>query len=105
MEIGCTFMERDAFIRLFKEYKDIFAWTYNDLKIFDTMIIEDVILLEQDLIPVQQKLRKMHPVVEPMVKKELNKFLATKIIFLVMHTKLGPSLNKMHMSFIRMIIQ
>ena len=34
-----------------------------------------------------QKLRKMHPTLEPTVKKELNKLLAAKIIFPVCHTQ------------------
>jgi hypothetical protein len=37
--------------------------------------------------PFQQKLRKMHPSLEPRVKEKLNKFLAAKIIFPVRHTK------------------
>ena len=35
----------------------------------------------------QQKLRKMHPTLEPIVKKELNKLLSSKIIFPVRHTQ------------------
>jgi hypothetical protein len=35
--------------------------------------------------PFQQKLRKMHPKLEPTVKKELNKLLTAKIIFPVRH--------------------
>ena len=35
--------------------------------------------------PFQQKLRKMHPKLEPMVKKELNKLLNANTIFLVRH--------------------
>jgi hypothetical protein len=34
----------------------------------------------------QQKMRKMHPSLQPQVKYELNKLLATKIIFLLRHT-------------------
>jgi hypothetical protein len=37
--------------------------------------------------PFQQKLRTMHSKFEPTVKKELNKLLTTKIIFLVRHTQ------------------
>ena len=28
--------EKVAFIKLFKEYKDVFVWSYEDLKTFDT---------------------------------------------------------------------
>ena len=61
-------------------------WTYEDLKMYDTNIIQHIIPLKEDAKPFQQKLRKMHPSLEPLVKKELNKLLTTKIIFLVRHT-------------------
>ena len=35
----------------------------------------------------QQKLRKMHPNLEPSVKKELNKLLSARIIFPIRHTQ------------------
>ena len=70
-------------MKLFKEYKDVFTWTYEYLKTYDTKIIQHVIPLKEDEKPFQQKLRKMHPSLEPLVKKELNKLLVTKIIFLV----------------------
>jgi hypothetical protein len=30
--VGCSEQEKVAFINLFKEFKDAFAWTYDDLK-------------------------------------------------------------------------
>ena len=35
--------ERGRFIKLFQQYKDIFSWTYEDLKMYDTCIIQNVI--------------------------------------------------------------
>ena len=49
-------------------------------------IIKHVIPLQEDAKPFQQKLWKMHPSLELLVKKELNKLLAAKIIFSVQHT-------------------
>jgi hypothetical protein len=40
---GCSEQERYAFIKLFKEFKDVFAWTHDDLKMFDPNIIQHVI--------------------------------------------------------------
>ena len=85
--LGCSPQEKAAFFKLFKEYKDVFAWTYGDLKKFDTSVMQHVIPLEKDVRPHQQKLRKMHPSLEPLVKKELKKMLDAKIIFLVRHTR------------------
>ena len=36
---NCTVAEREVFIRLFKEYKDVFMWTYEYLKTYDMEII------------------------------------------------------------------
>jgi hypothetical protein len=36
--LGCTPTERIYFINLLKKHKDIFAWTYNYLKIYDTYV-------------------------------------------------------------------
>ena len=78
---NCTPAEKATFMKLFREYKDIFAWTYEDLKTYDMKIIQHVIPLKENVKPFQQKLRKMHPSLESLVKKELNKLLTAKIIF------------------------
>ena len=59
--IGCSQQEKDAFIKLFKQFKDVFAWTYDKLKTFDPNIIQHVIPMKPQTLPFQQKLRKMHP--------------------------------------------
>lgn len=35
----CTEKEKHAFIKLFKKYQDVFAWSDDDLKTYDTKII------------------------------------------------------------------
>jgi hypothetical protein len=72
---------------LFKEFKDVFAWTYDGLKNFDPNIIQHVIPMKPQTLPFQQKLRKTHPKLEPTVKKELNKLLNAKIIFPIRSTQ------------------
>ena len=42
--------------------------------------------MKVDAKPFQQKLQKMNPSLEPLVKEELSKLLATKTIFPVHHT-------------------
>ena len=78
---NCTHAERTTFMKLFREFKDVFVWTYEDLQTYETKIIQHIIPLKEDAKPFQQKLRKMHPSLEPLVKKELKKLLVTKIIF------------------------
>ena len=65
----------------------MFSWMYDDLKTFDLNIIQHVIPMKPQTQPFLQKLRKMHPKLETIVKKELNKLLTAKIIFLVRHTQ------------------
>ena len=48
---NCTSAEKAAFMKLFKEYRDIFAWTYEDLKTYDTKIIQHVIPLKENAKP------------------------------------------------------
>jgi hypothetical protein len=84
---GCSEQEHSSFIKLFKEFKDVFSWTYDDLKTFDPNIIQHVIPMKPKTQPFQWKMRKMHPKLEPTVKKELNKLLNAKIIFPVRHTQ------------------
>jgi hypothetical protein len=79
--------ERQAFIKLFNKYKDIFAWTYDDLKSYDTNIIQHIIPMKPQIKPFQHKLRKMHPSLEPQVKANLNKLLATRTLFPIRHTQ------------------
>ena len=38
-------------MKLFREYKDVFAWTYEDLKTYDTKIIQHVIQLKENAKP------------------------------------------------------
>jgi hypothetical protein len=54
----CSLEERQAFIKLFKEYKDIFTWTYDDLKTYNTKIIQHVIPMKPQTKPFQQKNEK-----------------------------------------------
>ena len=41
--VQCSDEEKFSFIKLFKEYKDVFSWSYEDLKTFDTQIMQHVI--------------------------------------------------------------
>ena len=73
-------------MKLFKEYKYVFMWTYEYLKTYDMNIIQHVIPLKEDEKTFKQRLGKMHPSLDLLVKKELNNILAAKIIFPVRHT-------------------
>lgn len=71
----CTPQECKTFIHLFKHYCDVFAWTYEELKIYDTQIIHHVILIKEGAKPFEKKLREFQPTLEPLIQKELRKLL------------------------------
>lgn len=64
----------------------MFAWTYNDLKTYSTCIIQHVIPIKEGTKLFQQKLRKILPMLEPLIQKELGKLLDAQIIFKVRHS-------------------
>jgi ribonuclease HI len=61
------------YIELFKEYSDIFAWSYEDLKAYDTSIIQHRIPIKEDHKPFRQKLRRINPKLLPLIEKEIKK--------------------------------
>jgi hypothetical protein len=78
--------EMKAYLKLFRQYQDVFAWSYKDLKMYDTHIIQHTIPLKPEMKPFQQKLRKYHPSLEPLMYQELRKLLDANIIFQVRHS-------------------
>ena len=53
---NCTHVDRTTFMKLFREFKDVFAWTYEDLKTYNMNIIQHIIPLKEDAKPFQHKL-------------------------------------------------
>ena len=67
--ISCSPNEEKDLVKLCKEYKDVFAWTCDDLKTFNTTIMQHKIPMKPNIKPYEHKLRKMHSSLEPFVKK------------------------------------
>ena len=49
----CTSNEKMAFLKLFNEFKNVFAWSYDDMKTFNTQIIQHVIPMKPQSKPFQ----------------------------------------------------
>jgi hypothetical protein len=81
--------ERKSYLKLFRQYQDVFAWSYKDLKMYDTRIIQHTIPLKPEMKPFQQNLWKYHPSLEPLMYQELRKLLDARIIFQVRTFCLG----------------
>jgi hypothetical protein len=71
---------KERYVKLIKEFPDVFSWSYDDLKFYDTSIIQHVILIKEDHKPFKQKLRRINPLLLPLIEKEVKKLFEAKII-------------------------
>lgn len=78
---------RDRYIKLMKEFHDVFAWTYDDLKVYDPDVIHHTIPVQKNAKPFKQKLRRMNPLLLPLIEKEVNKLFDAKIIISLRFSK------------------
>ncbi|KAK5811290.1 hypothetical protein PVK06_026618 [Gossypium arboreum] len=67
-----TEMKRDL-IELLQEFKDVFAWSYQDMPGLDTDIVVHRLPIKEECNPVQQKLQRMRPDVLLKIKEEVRK--------------------------------
>ena len=74
----------------------MFEWTYDDLNNFYPSIIHHNIPLNPDINPYQQKLKKMHRILDPSIKKELDKLLNARIVFPVRYTQWISNFSPVH---------
>ena len=67
--------EINEYIQLFKEFHDIFAWSYEEMPGIDPRIVKHEIKTYPDAKTVQQCLRAMNPRKTPDIKAEIEKLL------------------------------
>jgi hypothetical protein len=72
--------QRAEYTKLLRDFSNVFAWTYEDLKTFDTSFIEQKIPLKEEAKPFKQKLRQINPMLLPVMEKEVKKLLDAQII-------------------------
>ncbi|XP_073224460.1 uncharacterized protein [Cicer arietinum] len=71
-----TILKKEVYhklIQLLHEYKDVFAWSYQDMPGLDTSIVEHKLSLKPDSSPVKQKLRRMKPDMSLKIRDEIQK--------------------------------
>ena len=81
------FSQKQKYIALFKEFIDVFSWSYEDLKAYDTSIIQHKIPIKEDQKPFKQKLRRINIVLMPLIEKEFKKMYDAKIIVPLRYSK------------------
>ena len=55
-----TLFKKDALVALLIEFKEVFAWSYEDMLGIDTDIVQHCIPTDPTMKPVKQKLRRMN---------------------------------------------
>jgi ribonuclease HI len=79
--------QRLEYVELLKEFVDVFAWTYEDLRTYNTSIIEHKIPLKEETKPFRKKLRQINPMLLPIMEKEVKKLLDAKIIIPLIYSE------------------
>ena len=78
---------KEKYVNLLKQYSNVFAWSYDDLKVYDTSVIRHTIPLKENEKPFKQKLRRVNPLILPLIEKEIRKLFDAKIIVCLRHSK------------------
>ena len=73
--------EVKTYMTLFKEFRDIFTWKYEEIPGIDPSIIVHEIKTYPDAKPVCQKLRQVHPREAASIKEEVEKLLKDGFIY------------------------
>jgi hypothetical protein len=77
---GTTEKERLEILALIREFKDTFAWNYDELKAYRGDVIQHAIPLIEGAKPFRQKLRHINPKLASQIQKELQKMVDASII-------------------------
>jgi hypothetical protein len=75
-----TEKERKEILALIREFRDTFAWNYDDLKAYRGDVIQHTIPLVEGAKPFRQKLRHINPKLASQIQKELQKMVDAGII-------------------------
>nr|KYP60136.1 Transposon Ty3-I Gag-Pol polyprotein [Cajanus cajan] len=79
--------ERNKLIRLLHDYKDVFAWSYQDMPGLDTSIVEHKLPLKPECLPVKQKLRRMKPELSLKIREEIKKKFDARFLVVVKYSQ------------------
>jgi hypothetical protein len=78
---------KKRYISLMKGFLDVFAWSYEDLKVYDNNVIKHVIPIKDDHKPFMKNLRRINPLLLPLIEKEVRKLFDAKIIMSLRFSK------------------
>ena len=79
--------EEQLLIQTLKDHRDVFAWSYKDLKGVDPDICQHTILMREDAKPSKQRPYTYNEKFANKIKEEINKLLEAKFIYKIEHTE------------------
>ena len=79
--VTCSPEEIQVYTELFKEFRDVFAWSYEEMPGIDPSIVVHEIPTYPGVKPVRQCLRPMHPRKAAAIKAEVEKLLNAGFIY------------------------
>ena len=78
---NCSIDESEAYKALFKEFRDIFSWSYEEMPRIEPSIVVHEIKTYPTAKLVRQKLKKVHPRKAIAIKAEIEKLLKVGFIY------------------------
>lgn len=78
--------EEELLIKTLKQYKDVFAWSYKDLKGVDLAICQHTTPMKEDAKPCRQRPYTYNDNFAKRIKEEIDKLMAAKFIYEIEHT-------------------
>ena len=79
--------EREQLVTLLQKYRDVFAWTYDEMPSLDPGLVVHSLNVDPGLRPVVQSARVFHTEVEAQIVQEVKKLLTAGFIKPIQHPK------------------
>ena len=79
--VTCTPEEIQLYSNLFREFRDVFAWAYEEMPGIDPSIVVHEIITYPGAKPVRQRLRPVHPRKAAAIKEKVEKLLKAGFIY------------------------
>ena len=82
-----TEREKSELILLLKEFKDVFAWDYNEMPRLDLGLVVHTLNVDPEAKPIAQSARIFHTEIKGQIVKEVQKLLAAGFIKPIQHSR------------------
>lgn len=83
IQIGadCNHQEIASFTCLFKEFRDVFSWSFEEMPGIDPLVVENEIKVYENARIVSQRLRPVHPRKTSTIKTKVEKLLCVGFVY------------------------